>query len=71
MFDRADVCLNEIPDLVKVTFVSSVGHEVERQYVMDSHLAGADVGERGAAVGAATVLVAAQRVADAGDGSAA
>ena len=60
---------DEIPDLVEVTVLPSSGHEHEREHMIDGHPAGPDVGERGVAVGAASVLIAAQRGPDTGDGS--
>jgi hypothetical protein len=39
--------------------------------VIDGHPAGSDVGELGVAVGAAAILIAAQRVPDTGDAAAA
>jgi hypothetical protein len=50
---------DEIPDLVEVAIVPYARHEDERQHVIDGHPARPGVGERGAAVGAATVLLAA------------
>jgi len=47
------------------------GHENEREHVIDGHPAGSDVGERDVGVGAASVLIAAQRGPDTGDGAAA
>ena len=62
---------DEIPDLVEVTVLPASRHEHEREHVIDGHPAGPDVGERGVAVGAAAVLIAAQCVPDTGDGTAA
>src|ERR1035441_4527751 len=57
-------------ELVEVTVLPFPGHEHPRKHVIDGHPAGSDVGERGVAVGAASVLIAAQRVSDTGDGAA-
>jgi hypothetical protein len=52
---------DEVPDLVQVTVLPLPGHQHPLEHAVDGHPAGSDVGEWGAAVGAASVSIAAQR----------
>ena len=56
---------DEIPDLMEIAVWPPSRQEHERQYMIDRYPFCADVGERFVAVGAAPVLITAERVADA------